>query len=134
TDGSKTVTLPVSRIDLAQIVAGERGEEHSPTGVVAMRRGRAAWRVEHSHRARLGIESAVDTGLPGEPQHALAIQGALRPGERTRQHLRFRGVGRALRFLPHPAGETCHTARIKAESTTSIQNWTNPNRYSGIRA
>src|SRR3984893_6935671 len=62
-------------IDLAEIIAGERGEEH-----LAIRRrgdavGAGATRcIEHRHPAGFGIEPALDAILPGEPQHALAIE------------------------------------------------------------
>jgi hypothetical protein len=35
----------------------------------------AARRIEHCHCACFGIESAIDTVLPGAPEHALAIEG-----------------------------------------------------------
>ena len=60
---------------MAEIVAGERGEEH-----LAVRRGgdavgaSAARRVEYRQSARFGIEPTIDAVLPGEPEHALAIK------------------------------------------------------------
>jgi len=63
-------------IDLAEIIAGKGGEEH-----LAIRCGGntvgagAARRIEHCHCACFGIESAIDTVLPGAPEHALAIEG-----------------------------------------------------------
>src|SRR5215472_14260405 len=62
-------------IDLTEIAAGERSEEH-----LAVRRGGntvrsgAARGVVHRHGARFGIEAAVDAVLSGEPEHALAIK------------------------------------------------------------
>src|SRR5713101_8186557 len=63
-------------IDLAEIIAGEGGEEHLAIwcGGDTVGAG-AARRVEHRHSACFGIESAIDTVLPGEPEHALAIEG-----------------------------------------------------------
>src|SRR5215472_71327 len=62
-------------IDLTEIVAGERSEED-----LAIRRGGDTVRpgaprgVEHRHCARFGVEPAIDSVLPGEPEHALAIK------------------------------------------------------------
>src|SRR5215469_11183518 len=66
---------PGLEIDLTEIAAGERSEEH-----LAIRRGGDTVRagaprgVEHRHRARFGIEAAVDAVLSREPEHALAIK------------------------------------------------------------
>src|SRR5262249_22488873 len=62
-------------IDVAEIAAGERCEEH----LAIRRRGNAvgagaARRVVHRHRTRFGIEPAIDPVLPGEPENALTIK------------------------------------------------------------
>ena len=88
-------------IDLAEIVAGERGKEH-----LAIRGGGdaigpgAARRIKHCHRARFGIKPAVDAFLPGEPEHALAIEAAV-----LRLALR-RSLGSGKSFTPRVAGST----------------------------
>ena len=62
-------------IDLTEVVAGKRGEEHLAIGRICnpVRAGTAG-RIEDRHRARLGIEPPVDAVLPREPDHALAIE------------------------------------------------------------
>src|SRR5208337_2118077 len=94
-------------IDLAKIITGEGGEEH-----LAIRRGGntvgagAARRIEHRHCACFGIESTIDTVLPGEPEHALAIEGCnveinVAPllGEREELHRTSRGIDPGDRVL-----------------------------------
>src|SRR5207253_3391119 len=77
------------------------------------------------HRRRSGLAKRLDQ--PGHPRM---------PGEQTLFQLdidlKIQPLGHSLH--PHRAGETYHHVRTKAESTTSVQNWTNPDCYSGIRA
>src|SRR4051812_49402811 len=67
---------PARCVDLGEIVAGQR---HVPDR--ALRRGGdavgpgTARRIPRLHVLGLGIEAADDAGLPGEPQHALGVEG-----------------------------------------------------------
>jgi len=96
------------KIDLAEIVASERGEEH-----LAVRRGGdavgagAARRVEYRHSACFGIEPTIDAVLPGEPEHALAIKArgvevGVAPflGQREELHRTGDGIDLGDRVLP----------------------------------
>src|SRR5207248_1475696 len=63
-------------IDPTEIVAGKGSEKHSPL----RRRGDAvgtgtARCIEHCHCARFGIETAINSILPGEPEYTLMIEG-----------------------------------------------------------
>src|SRR5580704_2256202 len=64
------------KINLTEVVASERGEEHLAIrcGGDAVRTG-ASWCIEYRHRARFGIEPATDAILPGEPEHLPAVKG-----------------------------------------------------------
>ena len=69
------------RLEPASLLRGRRCYNHSSAqrpGELQRENGDASRtlgqdRIPH-HRARLGIEPAIDAVLPGEPQHALAIK------------------------------------------------------------
>src|SRR5207237_9773630 len=62
-------------IDPAEIVAGKGSEKHLPIRCRSDAVGPgAARRIEHRHHARFGIETAINTILPGEPEHTPTIK------------------------------------------------------------
>src|SRR5260370_5309617 len=90
-------------IDPTEIVAGKGSEKHLPL----RRRGDAvgagtARCIEHCHCARFGIETAINSILPGEPEYTLMIEGCcvqVRGAPLLRQREKLDGVGRRI----HPS-------------------------------
>src|SRR5690242_9964194 len=87
-------------IDPTEIVAGKGSEKHSPL------RGRGdavgagtAWCIEHGHCARFGIETAINSILPGEPEYTLMIEGCcvqVRGATLLGQRIKLDGAGRGI--------------------------------------